>query len=93
MKKIFTPEQKAKIALAAIKGEKTINELASAHEAHPNVIGQWKKTVIENAGTLFSDKRKKGNRDKDDLIERLYATIGKREAELDWLKKKLLIES
>ena len=93
MKKIFTPEQKSKIALSAIKGEKTINELASIYEAHPNIIGQWKKIIMENLATLFSDKRKRENRDKDDLIERLYVTIGKREAELDWLKKKLLIKS
>lgn len=93
MRKIFSPAEKAKIALSAIKGEKTINELASAHEAHPNVIGQWRKIVQENASALFADKRKKENQDKDILIERLYRTIGKREAELDWLKKKLHIES
>ena len=92
MKKIFSSEQKGKIALAAIKGEKTITELASQYEAHPNVIGQWKKIAQENISALFADKRKKENRDKDDLIERLYGTIGKREAELDWLKKKLLVE-
>ena len=92
MKKIFTPEQKGKIALAAIKGEKTIIELASQHEIHPNVVGQWKKTAQENISSLFTDKRKKENKDKDDLIERLYGTIGKREAELDWLKKKLQSE-
>ena len=92
MKKIFSSEQKGKIALAAIKGDKTITELASQYEAHPNVIGQWKKTVQENASSLFTDKRKKENREKDELIDRLYATIGKREAELDWLKKKLQFE-
>jgi len=91
MKKIFSSEQKAKIALEAIKGEK-ITELASRYEAHANVIGQWKKIVQENVPSLFSDKRKKENRDKDDLIDRLYQTIGKREAELDWLKKKLQLE-
>ena len=93
MKKLFTSEQKGKIALAAIKGEKTIAELASQYEAHPNVIGQWKKTVQENVASLFADKRKKENRDKDELVERLYGTIGKREAQLDWLKKKLSVES
>jgi transposase len=92
MKKIFTCEQKGKIALEAIKGLENINQLASKHEVHPNAIGQWKKTVQDNIASVFSDKRKKENRDKDDLIERLYQTIGKREAELDWLKKKLQLE-
>ena len=92
MKKIFTPEQKGRIALEAVRGVQTINELASKHEVHPNVIGQWKKAVIENTSSIFADKRKKENRDKDDLVERRYRTIGKREAELDWLKKKLQLE-
>lgn len=87
MKKIFTPEQKAAIALSALKGDKTINELGSQYEVHPNIIGQWKKNLKENASSLFADKRKKENKEKDELIERLYGTIGKREAELDWLKK------
>ena len=92
MRKTHEAGYKAKVALEAIKGEKTITELASQYEAHPNVIGQWKKTVQENVSSLFTDKRKKENREKDELIERLYATIGKREAELDWLKKKLQLE-
>ena len=92
MKRIFTPEQKGKIALEAIKGLENISQLASKHEVHPNAIGQWKKTVQDNVACVFSDKRKKENRDKDDLIERLYSTIGKREAQLDWLKKKLQFE-
>ena len=92
MKRIFTPEQKGRIALEAMKGERTINEIASRHEVHPNIVGQWKKIAQENMPALFADKRKKENRDKDDLIERLYQTIGKREAELDWLKKKLQLE-
>ncbi len=93
MKKIFTPEQKGRIALLALKGEKTLNEIGSLNEVHPNVVGQWRKTVEEGAGSLFTDKRKKENRDRDDLIERLYRTIGKREIELEWLKKKLQVES
>jgi transposase len=89
MRKILTPDQKAKIAIEAIKGEKTMTEIASQYEVHPNVISQCKKTVQENISTLFADRRKKENREKDELIDRLYGTIGKREAELDWLKKKL----
>jgi transposase-like protein len=93
MKRNFTPEQKGRVALEAIKGECTISQLASKHEVHPNLVGQWKKTVQENISSLFADKRKKENREKDETIERLYQTIGRREAELDWLKKKLHLES
>jgi transposase-like protein len=92
MKRIFTPEQKGRVAIEAIKGIQTINEIASKHEVHPNVVGQWKKMAQENLSSLFADKRKKENRDKEELIERLYRTVGKREAELDWLKKKLQLE-
>lgn len=93
MKKIFSPAEKGRIALEAVKGTRPLSQIASAYEVHPNVVGQWKKTLLENAGTLFSDKRKKDVREKEDLIDRLYQTIGKREAELEWLKKKLHLES
>lgn len=93
MKKIFTPDQKLRIALEAVKGIKPVSRIASEHEVHPNAIGQWKKILQEYGGALFADKRKKENREKDELIERLYKLIGQRDTELDWLKKKLHIES
>lgn len=93
MRKIFTPHQKAHAALDAIKGIQTTNQVASQHEAHPTQIGLWKKHVLENVHTLFADKRNLENRGQDELIERLYKIIGQRDIELDWLKKKLHLES
>jgi len=93
MKKIFTPDQKLRIALEAVKGITPINRIASEHAVHPNVIGQWKKILQEHGDALFTDKRRKENKEKDELIERLYKLIGQRDIELDWLKKKLHLES
>ena len=93
MKKSFTPKQKAHIALEAMKGQKNISELASEYEVHPIQIGVWKKALTENAEHLFSDKRKNEERNRQDLIDRLYKTIGQRDIELDWLKKKLHLDS
>ncbi len=91
MKKTFTPRQKAIIALAALKGEK-LSELSSLHQAHSIQIGRWKKQLEEEAEKLFSDKRKKDNKNKEKLIEELYKTIGQREVEISWLKKKFKLE-
>lgn len=91
MKKSYTPKQKASIALMAIKGE-PVSRLASLYQIHPNAIGKWKKLVEEELATLFADKRKKENYSKDRIIEELYKTIGQREVEIAWLKKKFNLE-
>lgn len=93
MKKIFSPKQKAVVALEAIKGMKTTNQLSSHYEVHPTQVGLWKKALMEHAEQIFTDKRKNDNREQEELIGRLYKTIGQRDIELDWLKKKLHIES
>ena len=92
MKKIFTPRQKAAIALEALKGVQSPNQLAGVHEAHPVQIGMWKKRLTENAHEVFSNEKKKVDADQHELIERLYKTIGQRDVEIEWLKKKLHLE-
>ena len=77
------------VAMAAIKGEMTMSQIASTYEVHPTQIGVWKKQVLRQLPDIFSDKRKKENWDQDRLIEELYKTIGQREVELGWLKKKI----
>lgn len=79
---------KAKVALEAVKGEKTIGQLSSKYGAHPNQIGQWKKRLLEELPTLFSDKRKKVEKDREELEGELYRQIGQLKVELEWLKKK-----
>lgn len=92
MKKVFTPQQKVAVALAAIKGEKTASQIASAYEVHPTQVQQWKKILIENAAAVFTDKRTKAGKPERELIDELYRTIGQRDIELGWLKKKLQFE-
>jgi transposase-like protein len=89
MKKVFTSEQKASVAVAAIKDQQTINQISAAYEVHPTQIGLWKKQALHGLKEVFSDKRKKENKTNDQLIAELYQTIGKRDMELAWLKKKL----
>ncbi len=91
MRKIFSPQFKAKVALEAIKGEKTINELASIHEVHPTQISEWKKLVTDQLASIFSDKRTKEGKTDEQRIDELHRVIGKREIEIEWLKKKLCI--
>ena len=83
---------KAKVALAAAKGDKTIAEMASEYEVHPNQIAQWKKQLLQLVPKLFSLSRRKERQKHDDLTERLYQQIGQLKVELDWLKKKSALD-
>ena len=88
-------EDKAKIVLDVLRGDQTINEIASKHSVHPNLVSRWKQTATEGLPELFEDKRKKVDKNKylkqEQLVERLYKLVGQRDVELDWLKKKLSI--
>ena len=84
---------KAKVALEAVKGEKTIAELSSEFGVHGNQIRHWKKRLLEELPSIFSDKRKKAEKDSEQLESELYRHIGQLKVELDWLKKKSKILS
>lgn len=89
--KHLSPRQKASIALAALRGEK-ISKLSSDNQVHPNQISKWKKLAEEELAILFADKRKKENHSQERIIDELYKTIGQRDVEISWLKKKYKLE-
>ena len=84
-RKLVSGAQKAKVALEAVKGHKTVNEIAQEFGVHPTQVGLWKKALLENAGQLFDVKRGPKPVDPQSDPERLYAKIGQLNMELDWL--------
>lgn len=89
MRRQFTSEQKAAVALAALKNDKTINQVAAEHEVHPTQVKQWRDAIKSGASGLFADGRKtdKTNGTTQAQIDELHRVIGVRDAELLWLKK------
>ena len=84
----YSADFKAKLALEVIKGNRTLNEIASEAQVHPNLLTQWKRQLVESLPTVFSDKRVKENREQEALTDQLYQQIGQLKVELDWVKKK-----
>jgi transposase len=87
-RKKYSSDFKAKVALAAIKGEHTIAELASQFELHPVQISQWKKALLEGIPSLFAGKQVKEEKKEADLIDTLYRQIGQLTVERDFLSRK-----
>jgi len=88
--RIFGPELKLKIAIEALRNEKTISQIASEFEVHPSQVVEWKKQLQENACNLFSGKKKRKNSlEPHQDAEYLLRELGKVTAQLEWLKKKL----
>ena len=88
-RKSHTAAFKAQVALAAVKGDKTVSELASLHGVHPTMIHTWKKQLLSNAEELFHSGVKTSTAEHEVLQAQLYEQIGRLKTELDWLKKKL----
>ena len=87
-RKSFTSQHKAKVALDAIRGTKTVNEIALEHTVHPTQVGEWKRELLSQASSIFEIKRGPKPEDLSSSPERLYSEIGRLKMELDWLKKK-----
>ena len=88
-RRVFDGTFKAKVALDALRGLKSVSELASQHKVHPTQILLWKKQLLEGAAEVFaSSTAKKGAADEPSAAE-LYEQIGRLKIELDWLKKKV----
>jgi len=87
-RKSYTTQFKAKIAMEAIKGQRTINEIASHYGLHPNLVNLWRRQAIDHIPEAFSAKRDREVEREEELRSRLYQEIGQLKVELDWLKKK-----
>jgi putative transposase len=84
----YSAEFKFRLALEAAKGICTVNQLAGEHEVHPNQISRWKQRLTEEGTVIFTDRRKRRERDQAELEKELYEQIGRLRMELEWLKKK-----
>jgi transposase-like protein len=88
-RKTYTATFKAQVALAALRGEQTANELAARHGVHPTLVSNWKKALLEGAPALFADAAKPGRGPAQPDPAELFEQIGRLKMELEWLKKKL----
>ena len=86
-RKQHTSEFKARVALDAIRGIKTLSELSALHGVHPTVIATWKRQLLDGAPAVFS--RGNGGRSDEAEAARLFEQIGRLQMEVEWLKKKL----
>ena len=86
-RKRHSAEFKAKVALEALKGLKTVTELGSEYAVHPTQISQWKRQLQSGARELFGQSRIREARDQEVAQAKLYEEIGRLKMELDWIKK------
>ena len=84
----FSGAFKAKVALAACRGDKTTAQLAAEYEVHVGQITAWKKQLLEGAPALFEDGRSRRESEEATSDEELYEQIGRLKMEVEWLKKK-----
>ena len=85
----FTAEFKARVALAALRGDKTIQEIATRHKVHPNQVSSWKRQAVEGLGAVFSNGPDKARMDHDDEVRDLHAKIGELTVVNDFLARGL----
>jgi transposase len=90
----YTPELKAKVAIEALKEDKTLAELSSEYDVSVNTIMSWKREFLENSSLIFdrknSEKRKEEElKEKDKHIDQLYKEVGQLTLQVNWAKKKI----
>jgi transposase-like protein len=88
-RKSYTAAFKAQVALAALKGDRTANELAAQHQIHPTLVSNWKQALLQGAASLFAEGGKPARANDEPDAAELFEQIGRLKMELEWLKKKL----
>jgi len=88
-RKRYDAQFKARVALAAVREQKTINEIAAMYEVHPNQVSQWKKQLLERLPAVFAVDRGQSEQQQDGKESELYRQIGQLTMEVEYLKKKL----
>jgi putative transposase len=86
-RKQYSPKFKARVAIEAIRGEKTLNQLGSHFGVHPVQITQWRRAALDQMEEIFVDGRRRKDRTEEVGKEALYEEIGPLKVELDWVKK------
>jgi putative transposase len=88
-RRVFSASFKAKVALAAVRGDRTTAQLASQFAVHSSQVSAWKKQLLEQVVELFEDGRRQGSHETGGKEQELYEQIGRLTMEIDWLKKNL----
>jgi transposase-like protein len=88
MRRGFDGAFKARVALEALRGEKTMGQLSSEFGVHVNQIRQWRQKLLDELPSLFSDRRSRKEKEGEELLSELYRQIGQLKVEVEWLKKK-----
>ena len=87
-RRTFSASFKAKVALDAAKGLKTLAELSSEYKVHPSQISEWKKHLLLNAPEIFAGPTSKRPKTEEELTAPLYEEIGRLKMDVKWLEKK-----
>ena len=90
-RKVHTAAFKAQVALAPLKGDRTVNELAGHYGVHPTLIHGWKKQLLSGAEGLFGSPAQAASADAEARQAELFEQIGRLEMELEWLKNKVAV--
>lgn len=85
----FTADFKARVALDALRGDKTIQEIAARHKVHPNQVSAWKRQAMDGLGAVFSNGAERSRSDSETEVKELHAKIGELTVVNDFLARGL----